>query len=80
MHDSWVQSSLTVEGKISNFDIVYAGAYLTRNTHESSDYTDYSLYYDAAYGSGAYFMDNAGKLINDAPAHRRQGSLHQGQQ
>ena len=64
LHDSWVQSSLTVEGKISNFDIVYAGAYLTRNTHESSDYTDYSLYYNAAYG--ASFVDNAGKLINDA--------------
>jgi len=64
VHDSWVQSSLTVEGKISNFDIVYAGAYLTRNTHESSDYTDYSLYYNAAYG--ASFVDNAGKLINDA--------------
>ena len=64
VHDSWVQSSLTVEGKISNFDIVYAGAYLTRNTHESSDYTDYSLFYDNAYG--AYFVDNAGKLINDA--------------
>jgi iron complex outermembrane receptor protein len=64
VHDSWVQSSLTVEGKISNFDIVYAGAYLTRNTHESSDYTDYSLYYDNAYG--ASFVDNAGKLINDA--------------
>jgi iron complex outermembrane recepter protein len=63
-HDSWVQSSLTVEGKISNFDIVYAGAYLTRNTHESSDYTDYSLYYDRAYGG--YFVDNADKLINDA--------------
>ena len=64
VHDSWVQSSLTVEGKVSNFDIVYAGAYLTRNTHESSDYTDYSLYYDNAYG--ASFVDNAGKLINDA--------------
>ena len=65
-HDSWVQSSLTVEGKISNFDIVYAGAYLTRNTHESSDYTDYSLFYDTAYGSGASFKDNAGNLINPA--------------
>jgi outer membrane receptor protein involved in Fe transport len=65
-HDSWVQSALTVEGKIADFDIVYAGAYLTRNTHESSDYTDYSLFYDRAYGSGAYFLDNAGHLINPA--------------
>jgi iron complex outermembrane receptor protein len=65
-HDSWVQSALTVEGKISDFDIVYAGAYLTRNVHESSDYTDYSLFYDRAYGSGAYFTNNAGQLINPA--------------
>jgi iron complex outermembrane recepter protein len=64
--DSWVQSSLTVEGKISDFDLVYAGAYLTRNTHEQSDYTDYSLFYDRAFGSGAYFLDNTGKLINPA--------------
>lgn len=66
VHDSWVQSALTVEGKVSNFDIVYAGAYLTRNTHEQSDYTDYSLFYDRAYGSGAAFLDNAGNLINPA--------------
>jgi iron complex outermembrane receptor protein len=64
VRDSWVQSALTVEGKIGNFDLVYAGAYLTRNTHEQSDYTDYSLYYDSAYGK--YFVDNAGKLINPA--------------
>jgi iron complex outermembrane recepter protein len=64
IHDSWVQSALTVEGKIGNFDLVYAGAYLTRNTHEQSDYTDYSLYYDNAYGK--YFTDNAGNLINPA--------------
>ena len=66
VHDSWVQSALTVEGKISNFDIVYAGAYLTRNTHEQSDYTDYSLFYDTRYGSGAYFTDNAGNFVNPA--------------
>ena len=64
VHDSWVQSALTVEGKIGNFDLVYAGAYLTRNTHEQSDYTDYSLYYDSAYGK--YFVDNAGNAINPA--------------
>jgi iron complex outermembrane receptor protein len=66
IHDSWVQSALTVEGKIGNFDLTYAGAYLTRNTHEQSDYTDYSLYYDVAFGSGASFVDNAGNLINPA--------------
>ena len=61
-HDSWVQSALTIEGKIADFDLVYTGAYLTRNTHEAEDYTDYSLAYDAAYGK--YFVNNAGNLIN----------------
>ena len=64
VHDSWTQSALTVEGKIGNFDLTYAGAYLIRNTHEQSDYTDYSLYYDSAYGKD--FVDNAGNLINPA--------------
>jgi iron complex outermembrane recepter protein len=57
-HDSWVQSALTVEGKIADFDLVYAGAYLTRNTHEAEDYTDYALAYNS------YFYNNAGNLIN----------------
>lgn len=64
VHDSWTQSALTVEGKIGNFDLTYAGAYLIRNTHEQSDYADYSLYYDSAYGK--YFVDNAGNLIDPA--------------
>jgi outer membrane receptor protein involved in Fe transport len=64
--DSFMQSALTIEGKISDFDLVYSGGYLTRNQHESEDYTDYSLFYDRAYGSGAAFKDNAGKLINPA--------------
>ena len=57
-HDSWVQSALTVEGKIADFDLVYAGAYLTRNTHEAEDYTDYTLAYNS------YFQNNAGQSIN----------------
>jgi iron complex outermembrane receptor protein len=64
--DSWMQSALTVEGKISDFDIVYSGGFLARNTHEFEDYTDYSLFYDQASATGKYFLDNAGKLINPA--------------
>jgi iron complex outermembrane receptor protein len=62
--DSFTQSALTIEGKIHDFDIVYSGAYLARNQHESEDYTDYSLFYDRTFGSGAYYLDNAGHLIN----------------
>jgi iron complex outermembrane recepter protein len=44
--DQWWQAALTVEGHVSNFDITYAGAYLNRNDHTQTDYTDYTLLYD----------------------------------
>jgi outer membrane receptor protein involved in Fe transport len=64
--ESWTQSSLTVEGKIGNLDMVYAGAYLKRHQLHGADYSDYSFFYDKYYGSGNYFYDNAYHLINPA--------------
>lgn len=49
--DSWVQSALTVEGKIANFDLVYAGAYMKRTSHSVADYSDYAYFYDSTYAS-----------------------------
>jgi len=62
--DSFTQSALTVEGKISDFDIVYAGAYMVRNQSLIADYSDYSFFYDKIYGSGTYWRDNAGNPID----------------
>ena len=68
--DRFVQAALTVTGKIGNFDLTYAGAYLDRKIHSSSDYTDYAEQYDSLYsGAGGiaqyfYFNDNAGKLVD----------------
>jgi len=61
--DSFSQSALTVEGKVSDFDIVYAGAWFVRNQHSIADYADYSYFYDKYYGSGANWKDNNGKVI-----------------
>ena len=62
--DRWVQSALTVQGKIGNFDLVYTGAHLNRSDHYDQDYSDYSFWYDTLYGYGAYIHDNAGNLID----------------
>lgn len=62
--DQWYQAALTVEGKIGSFDLTYAGAYLQRRVDSWSDYSDYSYFYDALYGYGAYFVDNAGNPVN----------------
>ena len=71
--DKWIQAALTVEGKIGNFDLVYAGAYLHRNDEVESDYADYSFAYDTLYeGYGDYFFNDAGDVIN--PSNFIQGS------
>jgi len=68
-HDRFVQGALTIEGKIGNWDLTYAGAYLTRKINASTDYTDYAEAYDALYSSYGglagyfYYKDNAGNQI-----------------
>ena len=68
--DKFIQAALTVEGKIGNFDLTYAGAYLDRKTYTTSDYTDYADTYDQAYASYGglanyfYFQDAAGRTID----------------
>jgi outer membrane receptor protein involved in Fe transport len=69
-HDRFVQAALTIEGRLANFDITYAGAYLDRQIHSSSDYTDYAEAYDNLYSSVGglagyfYFQDNNGNNID----------------
>ena len=62
--DSWVQAALTVEGKISNLDLIYAGSYLKRDVDTESDYSDYSYWYDTLLGYGAYWYDDNGVPID----------------
>jgi len=45
--DKWYQSALTVEGKVSNFDILYSGGWFERNVHNVVDYSGYTVGYDA---------------------------------
>ena len=67
--DRFLQAALTVQGKIGNWDLTYAAAYLHRKRNSESDYIDYSEAYDqlyADYGGLAgyfYYQDNAGNTI-----------------
>ena len=62
--DNWYQASLTVEGRIGDYELVYAGAYLNRNDFVASDYSDYAYWYDVLYGSGYYIRNDSGDFIN----------------
>ena len=63
--DRWWQAALTIQGKVGDFDLTYAGAYLDRRTHSATDYMDYSVFYDNLYGSGAAWTDDLGNVISD---------------
>jgi outer membrane receptor protein involved in Fe transport len=68
--DRFIQGALTIEGRIGNWDVTYAGAYLDRKTYSATDYTDYSEAYDNLYASVGglagyfYYQDNAGNTID----------------
>lgn len=61
--DSWYQAALTIEGKIANLDVTYAGSHLKRDVDTQQDYSDYSYFYDQM-GYGFYWVDDAGGLTN----------------
>lgn len=65
--DRWMQAALTVEGKVSTFDLTFTSSYLKRDVDVNSDYSDYAFFYDTLSPPqyfGEYFVDNAGDLIN----------------
>ncbi len=68
--DKFTQAALTVDGKIANFDLTYAGAYMRRPTSSLGDYTDYADAYDAYYESVGglanyfYYLDADGNTID----------------
>jgi iron complex outermembrane recepter protein len=78
--DEFVQAALTIEGKIGDWDLTYAGAYLDRKVKQLSDYTDYAEAYDALYASYGglagyfYYQDAAGNQID--PRQRVAGGDH----
>lgn len=68
--DKFWQAALTIQGKLSIFDVTYAGAYMDRKRFATTDYTDYTDAYDAYYSAQGgildyfYYKDNAGNNIN----------------
>jgi iron complex outermembrane recepter protein len=71
--DYFVDSALTIEGKISNFDITYTGAYLKRDTAVHTDYSDYTLAYQGSPSYASLWVGPHGTTINPAQQERNKG-------
>ncbi|MGH6706514.1 MAG: TonB-dependent receptor, partial [Sphingomicrobium sp.] len=63
LKDKWFQAALTVEGKIGNFDLTYAGSYMKRQVDSELDYSDYAYFYNELTSYGAYWLDDAGDQV-----------------
>jgi iron complex outermembrane recepter protein len=67
--DRFWQAALTIQGKIHNFDVTYAGAYMDHPNYGVNDYADYTDAYDRLYESAGglanyfYFTDSAGNMV-----------------
>jgi iron complex outermembrane receptor protein len=62
--DKWHQAALTVQGKVGNFDLVYAYSNLKRDVDSESDYNDYGYWYDQLFDYGLYFYNDNYDYIN----------------
>ena len=69
--DRFWQAALTVQGKVWNFDVTYAGAYMDRPTFGIADYADYTDAYDRLYEhvGGLYYYfalhDSNGNFVSN---------------
>ena len=68
--DRFWQAALTVQGKIANFDVTYAGAYMDRPNSGVNDYADYTDAYDRLYAASGglnyfYYQDAAGNQLSN---------------
>ena len=70
--DHFLQAALTIQGKLANFDVTYAGAYMHRPRYATSDYTSYTDAYETYAQYLGYtglldyqnYTDNAGNNID----------------
>jgi outer membrane receptor protein involved in Fe transport len=72
-NDHFVDSALTIEGKIGNFDLTYTGAFLQRDTVVHTDYSDYTLAYQGSASYASLWVGPHGTTINPTQQERNKG-------
>ena len=63
--DDWYLASMTIKGKIGNWDVLYAGGWFERSVLNRADYSYYAVAYDAAgYTSYVTFPNGHGGFLD----------------
>ena len=61
--DEWYQAALAVEGKVSNWDLLYSGGYMKRDNDLVQDYSYYTVAYDE-FPDYTYFQNENGTPLD----------------
>ncbi len=61
--DHWYLASLTVQGKLSDWDVTYSGSYFQRHIDNFTDYSYFSVAYDT-YADYNYYKDAMGNDLD----------------
>jgi iron complex outermembrane recepter protein len=61
--DNWYLASLTIQGKLSDWDVTYSGSYLRRKFESVADYSYFNVAYDT-YTDYNYLVDSLGRDID----------------
>lgn len=62
--DRWFQAALTIQGKLSDWDITYAGGYFERKVDNVPDYSYYTVAYDTYGYYATYYKDANGNFLD----------------
>lgn len=62
--DQWYQAALTIEGKISDWNLLYSGGWFERQIESEYDYSEYSVAYDKVGYAVAYLQGNNGQVLD----------------
>ncbi|MGD9811063.1 MAG: TonB-dependent receptor [Sphingobium sp.] len=62
--DRWYQAALTIQGKLSDWDITYAGGYFERKVNNNPDYSYYTVAYDTYGYYATYYKDANGNFLD----------------
>ena len=61
--DAWYQASLTIQGKVAGWDLLYSGSYMGRTISTAADYSYYTVAYDATANTN-FFQTASGQNID----------------
>jgi outer membrane receptor protein involved in Fe transport len=63
--DAWALATMTINGKLGNWDLTYAGGYFDRKIDNQGDYSEYSVAYDSFQGGYyTYFPTASGGFLD----------------